>query len=255
MMRARILIVEDEALQALALRRSIEAMGHEVVATLATGEDAVRHAEREHIDLVLMDINLKGPMTGTEAADIIRRSVDVPVIYLTAYSDKATLRNAGAAAPLAYLVKPYSDPELHAAIQVGLSRHAVEQERRTAEVAVRAREASLQDFLDGCPAVIELLDREGRYTRLNRAFEEVFGVARRTALGQAPADIPGMPWQKTLSEGDRRVIETGSPERSEETVETSGGSRRLLLLRFPLRHPDGTIYGIGRIAIEVPPSR
>ncbi len=132
-MAARILIVEDEALSAMSLAESLTRMGYQVVDTVDTGEGAVEAVERHPVDLILMDIMLKGSMTGIEAAKRINAKADVPVIYLSAYSDDETLEGAKATKPYGYIVKPYPDREIRAAVEMALHQHDLEVRRRHAE--------------------------------------------------------------------------------------------------------------------------
>ncbi|SNR91297.1 Response regulator receiver domain-containing protein [Humidesulfovibrio mexicanus] len=103
----RVLIVEDESIIALATKASLKRMGCEVVATAATGLQAVDYATRKRPDVVLMDIMLEGGMDGIEAASRIRESLpDLPIIYCTAYTDPATRVQASRTKPHAFMGKP-----------------------------------------------------------------------------------------------------------------------------------------------------
>ena len=127
---ARILIVEDENIVAKDIQIRLEKFGYEVPGMASSGEVAIRKAEETQPDLVLMDIMLKGQMTGVEAAEQIRSQLDIPVIYLTAYSDSATLERAKVTEPFGYVLKPFEEKELHTAIEISLYRHRMEVERR-----------------------------------------------------------------------------------------------------------------------------
>lgn len=117
--------MEDEAITALALDTSLTRMGYSVVGPLASGEEAVRVArETPIIDLALMDIRLAGKMTGIEAAAILRHDRNIPTVYLTAYSDRETLERAEIAEASGYVVKPYEDGELRAAVETALRASA-----------------------------------------------------------------------------------------------------------------------------------
>jgi CheY-like chemotaxis protein len=113
--KMRVLIVEDEAIIALDLKYRLRRMGYEVVACADTGEDAVRYAHDMQPDLVLMDIQLKGPIDGIQAACQIHEDIDIPVIFTTAQNDLATERQISKARPLfsmGFLSKPFSDNTL-----------------------------------------------------------------------------------------------------------------------------------------------
>jgi PAS domain S-box-containing protein len=119
-MRARILIAEDDAILALRIQKTVETMGYEAAGLAATGEDAVRLADELRPDVVLMDIRLRGEMSGVQAAASIHERCQVPVIYVTAYSDESLIEQAARTAPYAYLTKPIRDRELNASIEMVL---------------------------------------------------------------------------------------------------------------------------------------
>ena len=135
---ARILVVEDEHVVGLDLQVRLSRMGH-AVAVAHSGEEAVEQVARSLFDLVLMDIRLKGTLDGIEAARTIRNTFDVPIIYVTAYADNHTIERARFTEPYGYIVKPFQERELRAAIEIALQRHA--QDR------MRSEQQRLQRFL------------------------------------------------------------------------------------------------------------
>src|SRR5207249_1804275 len=130
--KQRILIVEDEALTVLALKRDLDDLGYEVVGDATTAADALRAAEDNRADLVLMDIQLDGGISGVAAAAAIRGHLDVPVVFLTAHGSAETVARAVESGAFGYLVKPYTVPELKAAIAVALHKHKSETALRRA---------------------------------------------------------------------------------------------------------------------------
>jgi signal transduction histidine kinase/CheY-like chemotaxis protein len=135
---AKILVVEDEHLVALDLELRLGRMGHAVVVS-HSGEEAVETCARSPFDLVLMDIKLRGPIDGIEAARQIRHAYDIPIIYLTAYADNHTLERARFTEPYGYILKPFQERELKAAIEMALQRHAQDK--------ARSEQQRLQRFL------------------------------------------------------------------------------------------------------------
>jgi len=129
---AQILVVEDEHLVALHLEASLRQMGHTTVLA-HSGEDAIKAIETRPIDLVLMDIKLRDSLDGIDAATAIRRTHDVPVIYLTAYADDHTLERAKETEPQGYLLKPFQERELRATIEMTLERRRGELRRHEAQ--------------------------------------------------------------------------------------------------------------------------
>ena len=128
---ARILVVEDELVNAMDIEDKLKALGYQVVSICTTGEEAVQTALELHPDLILMDIYLKGKMDGIGAAEIIRAQESIAVIYLTASNDEATLERAKITEPYAYIEKPISSRELHIAVEVAIYKHTAEREIST----------------------------------------------------------------------------------------------------------------------------
>ncbi|MFO7850752.1 MAG: ATP-binding protein [Spirochaetia bacterium] len=135
MAKVKILIVEDESIVAMDIKRRLVALGYQVIGHALSGEDAVSFSGEQRPDLVLMDIHLKGDMDGIKAADEIRRNYEIPVIYITAYSDEATLDRAKVTEPFGYILKPFQEREVHSAIEMAIYKHRAEQELREAKEA------------------------------------------------------------------------------------------------------------------------
>jgi diguanylate cyclase (GGDEF)-like protein len=122
-MGASILVVEDEVIVAQDIRRTLIALGYEVSATVATGDGAFRAAEIRPPDLVLMDIRLKGPLDGVGTAARLLEKHGMPIVFLTAHSDDATLARVKGTLAYGYIIKPFTDRELRTSIEIALSRH------------------------------------------------------------------------------------------------------------------------------------
>src|SRR5262245_34154157 len=116
MSKKRILIVEDEALTVLALKHELTELGYEIAGDASTAADALRAAEDNHADLVLMDIQLDGGISGIAAAAAIRGHLDIPIMFLTAHASAETVGRAVESGAFGYLLKPYPVPELKAPI-------------------------------------------------------------------------------------------------------------------------------------------
>ena len=111
-----ILVVEDESIVAQDIQSTIKNIGHEVAGWATSAEEAVALTDETRPDVVLMDIRLGGDDDGIVAAEQIRQHFDVPVIFLTAFADEETLARAKLAGPFGYIVKPFDDSDLRAAI-------------------------------------------------------------------------------------------------------------------------------------------
>jgi CheY-like chemotaxis protein len=119
---SRILIVEDERIIAEDIRTSLTGLGYDVTGVASSGEEALNLVEKEKPDLVLMDIVLKGAMTGIEAARRLYDRMQIPVVYLTAYAEKVSGQEAQTAPSFGYIIKPFLDNELKDAINKALER-------------------------------------------------------------------------------------------------------------------------------------
>lgn len=131
--RARVLIVEDEAIVAEDVRQRVTRAGHAVVAVVASAAGALAAAAHERADLALMDMRLKGETNGIDAALALRERYGVPVVFLTAHSDADTLARAQVAEPLGYIVKPFLDGEVEATLEAALVRAALRCQQRDPE--------------------------------------------------------------------------------------------------------------------------
>jgi DNA-binding LytR/AlgR family response regulator len=128
MTKNNILVVEDEAIVSKDIQQSLKKLGYNIVGAAATGEKAIELANEHKPDLVLMDIMLKGDMSGIEAAEKIKEKLKIPVIYLTAYADENTLSKAKVTEPYGYIIKPFKEIDLHTSIEMALYKHSKERE-------------------------------------------------------------------------------------------------------------------------------
>jgi two-component system, response regulator PdtaR len=117
-------VAEDEVIIAEELRERLVRLGMQVVATVATGEEAIARAEADDmLSVVLMDVHLKGEIDGIDAASAITTRCDVPVVFLTAHSDDRTIDRARRVGPCGYLLKPFDQRELQAMLQMAVHKH------------------------------------------------------------------------------------------------------------------------------------
>jgi two-component system, response regulator PdtaR len=135
---SKILVVDDEAIITMQLEERLSAMGYTVAGMASSGEDAIEKARRLTPDLVLMDIVMPGKLNGIEAAKTITGELDIPVVFVTSYADDAIIEKAKQVRPYGYIVKPFNELEIKAAIEVALFRKTAEQEFRRAAGAVPA---------------------------------------------------------------------------------------------------------------------
>ncbi len=147
--KSKILIVEDEAIVAHDIQLQLANLGYETFGPAARAEEAIALAGEVRPDLVLMDIRLGGEIDGVAAAQIIRERFAVPVVFLSAHSDEATLVRAKRTNPFGFIIKPFLERSLYVAIEMALYRHAAETQRIEAERALRESEARWKFAIEG----------------------------------------------------------------------------------------------------------
>ena len=177
MSNVKILVVEDESIVAMDIKHRAEGLGYSVTGITPSGEGAIQKASETLPDLVLMDIVLKGDMDGVEAAQKIRDTLDIPVVYLTAYSDEKTLKRAKVTEPFGYIIKPFEDRELHSAVEVALYKHKMESKLKESEKWLSTTLESIGD------AVIAT-DENGSVKFMNPVAMEITGWGEIDAFGK-----------------------------------------------------------------------
>ncbi|MBI2918991.1 MAG: PAS domain S-box protein [Chloroflexi bacterium] len=168
MSEARILIVEDEGIEALDIQRRLVSLGYPTPTIVFSGEDALNEIKKTCPDLVLMDIMLRGEMDGVTASERIHARLDIPVIYLTAYADEDTLKRAKVTEPYGYIVKPFKDREVHITIDMALYRHKMERKLRESEKWLATTLRSIGD-------AVVATDNNGVITFMNAVAERLMG--------------------------------------------------------------------------------
>ncbi|HUX38778.1 MAG TPA: SpoIIE family protein phosphatase [Rectinemataceae bacterium] len=183
MAKERILVVEDEPIVGEEIREDLESLGYVVPLVLSSSEGIAEAVNDCKPDVVIMDIRLEGSSDGIDAAYRIKAEFDIPVIYLTAYSDPETLARAARTAPAAYLIKPFNERELAANISMALS--SPRSAPRLAHHAAR-RLPMTEPLLEILELPALLLDVAGGIVHANHAALDLFGLANiEGARGQS----------------------------------------------------------------------
>lgn len=177
MRTSRVLVVEDEPIVALNLQHRLIKLGYEVPAVFASGEKMLGQLYELQPDLVLMDINIEGALDGIQTASNLPPELNIPVIYLTAYAEEATLERARSTKPYGYLIKPFSERELHATIQMAL-------ERREVDILLQENERRLRLALDAAKLGSWEIDAATRNLLCVGAAESIFGFTDAAAIVQ-----------------------------------------------------------------------
>jgi PAS domain S-box-containing protein len=240
----RVLIVEDDAILAEHLADILTGYGYRVDPPLATGEEAVREAQLNPPDIILMDIRLLGEMTGIVAAQQIQKIRDIPVIYLTAFSDPELLRQAIGTEPYGYLVKPVQGSEVRTTIEVALYKHRLDRK-------VKASERKYRTLAEAIPDPVFIIDHDDTILYVNTSAAESL---------QLPADeITGKP-RKSLFPPDiadeqshdlQTVFESEKPLRKE--TEILYGDREIWQdnTLVPLKDETGNVTAVLGISRDI----
>jgi diguanylate cyclase (GGDEF)-like protein/PAS domain S-box-containing protein len=193
-MPASIMIVEDEKIVARDLKSTLESLGYQVPAIVDSGELAIQQAMELRPDLILMDICLQGRIDGIKAAEIIVENLDIPIVYLTAHSDDASLARAIITRPLGYLIKPFEERELRAAIEVALCQHELGHHLKE---NVQWFSTVVNSIGEGVMAT----DAKGCITLLNPVAEVITGWSFQDCVGKPATEV-----FKIIHETTRQVV-------------------------------------------------
>jgi len=145
--QVKILIVEDESIVALDLSMRLQKEGYEVVGIASNSDDALVLFTEQKPDLVLMDINIKGNKDGIETAKELKKVQDVPLIFLTAFSQNEYVSRAKTVNPSAYLVKPFNNDSLHTSIQIAIHNFALVAKPTDPKPAAESRDDTAKETL------------------------------------------------------------------------------------------------------------
>ncbi|MCX5632251.1 MAG: response regulator [Phycisphaerae bacterium] len=208
--KKQILIVEDESIVAMDIRRTLQNLGYEITGTVASGQAAVQEARQNPPDLVLMDIALNGPMDGIEAAAQIRSDLGVPIVYLTAHTEDMTVDRAITVEPFGYLGKPFKDRELKAAVETALTLSKSQKE-------LKASKAGFHNIVEKSDAGIVVVDENKTIKFLNPMAKIMFGFKSKHIIGEK-LDFPVIVGEVTNVEITRSGSKRGVGEM--HTVET-----------------------------------
>ncbi|APZ91861.1 Blue-light-activated protein [Fuerstiella marisgermanici] len=177
-----ILVVEDNTTHATGIAERLKALGYSIAGLATSGDDAVRMALKTEPGIILMNIHLEGGIDGMEAAELIRRDADIPVVYLTADPDDAALECAEISAPFSYVSRPYTDHDLQTAIEIVRHRHSC-------EARMREHQAWLTTTLNSIGDGVIATDDQGIIRSMNLVAEELTGWNQKDAVGCALREV------------------------------------------------------------------
>ena len=178
----KIMVVEDEAVIAIRLQERLTAMGYHVIAISYSGEEAMAQARRLRPDLILMDIMIPGKMDGVAVAKSVKKELDIPVIFLTAFSEDKIIDSAKQAEPYGYIVKPFQDRELKACVEIALYKKEMEK-------ALKEREENFRTLAENANDGILIAVGKDEYVFGNRRAAEITGYGVSELLKTTIQDI------------------------------------------------------------------
>ena len=242
--------MEDESIVAMDIKHRAEGLGYQVIGVTPSGEEALELVRENPPDLILMDIVLKGKMDGIEAAQRIHDDYDIPVLYLTAYSDEETLKRAKITEPFGYIIKPFEDRELHSSVEIAIYKHEMERKLKESEKWLSTTLESIGD------AVIAT-DKDGRIIFMNPIAREVTGWNQEEAIGKTLLDVfniinedTGIPLEDPVAKVLKKdaVIEMTDPA----LLITREGTRLPIDdSSAPIRDENGSVIGVALVFRDI----
>jgi len=166
----KIMIVEDEAVIALRLQQRLTEMGYDVAGVAYSGEEAAEKARSLRPDLILMDIMIPGKLDGIKVAEMVKSELDIPVIFLTAFSEDKIIERAKKAEPFGYILKPFQDREVKAAIEVAFYKKEMEN-------ALKESEKKFRTLAENANDGILIASGNGEHVYANKRASEITGYS------------------------------------------------------------------------------
>jgi len=205
------MIVDDEAVITLGLQQRLTMMGYEIIATSHSGKESLEKARHFRPDLILMDIKIPGKLDGIAVAEIVKAELDIPVIFLTAFTEEQIVERAKQAQPYGYIVKPVQDRELRAAIEIALYKKDMERRLRESELQYRSMIDSMGDAIHVVNRDLRILIANPKLIQWNKSLGLETDVLNRTLLEIFPF------LSKTIIEEYQQIFTNGENLITEES--------------------------------------
>ncbi len=236
----KIMVVEDEVVIAMRLQQRLTSMGFDITGVAYSGEDAVEQARRLRPDLILMDIMIPGKLDGIAAAKVIKAELNIPVVFLTAFSEDKIIERAKQAEPYGYILKPFQDREIKAVVEIALYKNEMEK-------ALGESEKRFRDFLDNLGDAAYEADAFGNITYTNNAAETLTGLLLKKLIGKPFLPLFEEKSQRTAVDVYQRTLNGEHPEF--ELNFTNGKIARFK--NEPLIDKGGKIIGVFGVARDI----
>jgi PAS domain S-box-containing protein len=212
----KVLLAEDENITALQIKNKLNAWNFDVIAVASSGEEAVKIALEKKPDIIILDIVLNGKMDGIDAAEKIRDYMDIPIIYLTAFSDEKIIDRAKSTEPKNYILKPFDDNELRFALEMSVYRNNIEGKLKKTQNYLELITKSMGD-------IVGQIDIKGRFQYVSPSIKHILGYEPKQMVSNSffefihPEDL-----EKTLNSFNH-CMETGVPEKIRKRIKASNG--------------------------------
>jgi PAS domain S-box-containing protein len=200
----KLMLVDDEVVIISQLEEIVVAKGYEVIGMATSGKEAIEMAKDVRPDLILMDIMMPGEIDGITAAEQIKTETDIPVIFLTAYSEQELVDRAKCVEPLGYILKPFQERQITTAIEIAFYKGDVERRLRESEDLYRNL---VQTIVHG----IQEIDLSGNITFANSACHKIFGYEEGGLLKKPLYDLIALDSDKQLLHGHLPGLGGGQP--------------------------------------------
>jgi len=205
----KLLIVEDEPIVAMDLQQEVEQLGYEVIGLAESADEALLAVEETRPDLAFMDVRIVGSMDGIQTARLLRDAYEIPVIFLTSYSDDETIARAAREMPYGYLTKPFQSRELKATLQVALHKAKV-------DAGLRAAHRKISATFHGMHDALLTVSLTGDIQFMNAADERLTGRTRELAANRGLFEV------LDLRDGRGRPVPILNGHRDGRTTERFG---------------------------------
>jgi len=234
--KRQILLVEDEGLIASDIQRRLERLGYAVPAIAETGEEAIQYAYSGAFDLILMDVRLKGQLDGIATAQALNDLTQFPIVYMTAYSDQATIDRAKQTNPLGYVTKPIVDANLRSVVEIALHKHE-------ADESVRASELWLWNILWTMSDGVIALDSDFTITFMNPVAMQFTGFTTEAAHGRPLTDVVSLLDTTTLENISDSLFLFANAEHGNFILRSRSGMQSRVEVIFSENRLDGHLLG------------
>lgn len=256
------MIVDDDVITVTELTEALRSSGYEIGSTAESGEEAIKIAKKTRPDVVLMDIVMPGKIDGIEAAKKIRTELNIPVIFLTGYSEEEYIERAKSARSFGYLLKPFVASQVSSTIKIALYNFELEKSLVAAhdelEKVVKKRTADLEKTYNQMSAMInassdaaQLLDPKGNIITANKVTAKRLKAPLDELLGKCLYDYLPPEIAKKRKGKVAQVIKTGKPSRFEDRV----GKLVLQNTMYPVVNSKGKVVQLAVYSRDISPEK